>query len=239
MLESTSSSTDQETKEEDISFSDQIRAGIAYRVIELITIGYKKMYDNGRYRLEWKENKFNAVLKGYIGKECRTFSRRTGMQWDLNRENYHDSGDVVDGDGDPDKVPRIDIVILTWLDYEKIIFPFECKLIRADNTTLIRLYIQKGLKDRYLTAKDYASGSPWGGMIGYVLAGGHEEIAEKLNVQIDKQLKDPNAHLKIQSPINDFDAIYVSSHQYPNTAMSLAITHLLLSFFPGLDKTSI
>ena len=229
MLEPTSSTTDEETKE-DIALSDQIRAGLEQRVIELVTIGYNKMCDNGRYHLGWKENKFTAVLKGYIDKQCRTFSRKTGMQWYLDREGYHDNDDVIDGDGDPDKVPRIDIIILTWLDYEKISFPFECKLIGEDNSTLIRLYIQKGLKDRYLTAKDYASGDSWGGMIGYVLTGSHKAIVEKLNVQIDKQLEDPNAHLKGHSPINNFDAIYVSSHQHPTTARPLVVTHLLLSF---------
>jgi hypothetical protein len=39
VLEPTSSTTDEETKE-DIALSDQIRAGLEHRVIELVTLGY-------------------------------------------------------------------------------------------------------------------------------------------------------------------------------------------------------
>jgi hypothetical protein len=93
MLEPTPSTIDEET-EEDITLSDQVRAGLEHQVIQLVTIGYNKMRDNGRCELDWKENKFTAVLKGYIDKECRSFSRKTLMQWHISREAYHDNKDV-------------------------------------------------------------------------------------------------------------------------------------------------
>ncbi len=164
MLDSTFS-TPKKEEQESISLSDQLRAGLEYRVIELVTIGYKKMRENGRYNVDWKENKFTAVLRGYIDKQCREFSRRVSQQWAIDREHYHDNEDVIEGEADADAVPRIDIVVLTWLNYEKLVFPFECKLIAEDDSTLIRLYIKKGLIERYLTEKNYASGASWGGMI--------------------------------------------------------------------------
>ena len=70
------------------------------------------------------------------------------------------------------------------------------------DTKLIKFYIKNGLIDRYLNQKkDYAAGQPWGGMIGYILQGSHTTIVDKLNEQIDKQLKRPTEHLHIDRPI--------------------------------------
>ena len=123
--------TEQPVKQS-FSLPDQIRFGLEYRVFELIINGHKKMWEAGRYNIEWKENKFTAVLKAYTKKQCQEFSRRTMQNWYIDREYYHDSNDVVEGEGDPDTTPRIDIIILTWTaEYEEIRFPFECKLVTA------------------------------------------------------------------------------------------------------------
>lgn len=213
------------------SLQDQIRFGLEYRVLELIITGYKKMSEAGRYNVEWKENKFTAVLKAYIKKHCQEFSKLTMRNWCVDREYYHDSKDVIEGEGDPDTTPRIDIIILTWTaEYEEIRFPFECKLLDVKSTDLIRLYVKNGIQDRYLTEKDYSDQSLWGGMIGYVVNGEHDQIVSKLNVQIDKQLKSSGAHLKIYQPVTSFEAIYRSMHQHPHKAELLTITHLLFSF---------
>jgi len=89
---------------------------------------------------------------------------------------------------------------------------------------------ESGQDSAYYTPPNYASGNSWGGMIGYVLTGNHTAIVEKLNMQIDRQLQDPSAQLKLQPPVHNFDAIYASSHQHPSTAKPLVIRHLLLSF---------
>jgi len=213
------------------SLADQIRFGLEYRVFELVIIGYKKMCEAGRFNVGWKENKFTAVLKAYVKKHCQEFSRLTMRNWYIDREYYHDSEDVIEGEGDPDTASRIDIIILTWTpDYEEIKFPFECKLLDVNDSESIRLYVKNGIYDRYLTEKDYSHQSLWGGMIGYMINGAHEEIVSKLNVQIDKQLKSSIAHLKIYQTITEYVAIYRSLHQHPNKAGLLAITHLLFSF---------
>ncbi len=214
------------------SLLENVRAGYALRVLELVITSYKKMQADGRCNLGWKENKYTAVLKGYVRRHCQAFSRKHTQTWYVEREHYHDNENIVSGEGDPDKVPRIDIVVLTWTpDYELVKFPFEGKLIDEHNSTLIRLYIQKGLMDRYLTEKDYSDGTLWGGMIGYVLSGNHKNIVSKLNEQIDRQLAEPSAHLIISQPIIHFDAIYISNHKYQSATKPLVITHLFFPFF--------
>lgn len=230
MMRESDSSTMQDAEPE-YSLASQIRAGFEARVIELITLGYRKMCDDSRFDVNWNENKFTAVLKGYTKKQCKEFSRRTRQQWHIVREEYNDGKDVIDGDGDADTVPRIDIVVLTWIDCDEISFPFECKLLAEDSSTLIRLYIQKGLIDRYLTDKDYSNGSPWGGMIGYILKGSHTKIVEKLNNQIDRQLQKVDEHIQISQSSSQLQPIYTSLHQRSNYAPSLTVTHLLLPFF--------
>lgn len=218
------------TEEDEKGIADQIRAGLEARVIELIVLGYERMRDDESYTPKWKENKYTAVLKGYIKKHCREFSKRTKRPWYIDREHYHDKEGVIRGDDDPDKVSRIDIIIVTWtVEYEEIVFPFEAKLL-DQSAKLAYLYIKKGLIDRYLTEKDYAAGSSWGGMIGYIFEGRPVDAIEKINYQVERQLNKSNEYLKIHQSINQFDSVYISLHERPNTTKKLKITHLLLPF---------
>lgn len=209
---------------------DDIRNGLEYRVLEFVILAYKKMYQQHHYTPEWKENTFSAVLTGCLQKHRRNFARQTRRDWHIAREVYNDDEPISSGEADPDKASRIDIVLFTWEDHEEIKFPFECKLVDEDDSALIRLYIKKGLIDRYLTEKNYSGNSSWGGMVGYILQGRHDAIVAKLNYQIDRQIGCSTDHLQIQDPIAEFEAIYKSQHQRSNHPDPLTITHLFLRF---------
>jgi hypothetical protein len=229
MLEPSITSTQGETQSSNLE--EEISAGLAYRVLELVILAYRIMSQNRRFNAAWKENKFSAVLTSNIKKNCQQFSRLTRQTWSAEREHYNDDETIIEGEGDPDTAPRIDIIIKTWTaDYEEIRFPFECKRIADNNSNLIRLYVEKGIIDRYLTEKDYSAGRSWGGMIAYILHGNHSIIASKLNEQIDRQRNSSSEHLQIQNPVAQFRAVYSSSHPHPKKSHSLNITHLLLSF---------
>lgn len=210
----------------------QIRAGLEYRVLELIIKSYQKICAEGIYPSKEEEERFSAILKDQIESYCPENARLTGQIWDVIREYYHDTEQVRKGQEDARKVPRIDIVISTWMAIgeRKIKFPFECKLLAENKNQLIRLYVKEGIIDRYLTGKDYSSMQPSGGMIGYILQGRHEVIASKLNEQIDRLLNRATDHLQMQQSIAQFEAIYRSLHQHPKLDGVLVITHLLLSF---------
>jgi hypothetical protein len=171
-------------------------------------------------------------LKAHIENYCPDYARLTGQIWDVVREYYHDTENVRKGLADPRIVPRIDIVISTWMAIGgiKIKFPFECKLLAENRNELIKLYVKEGIQDRYLTEKDYSSAQSSGGMIGYILQGNHKTIVTKLNEQIDRLLNSPADHLRMQQSIEQFEAIYRSIHQHPKLDGTLIITHLLLSF---------
>jgi len=209
-----------------------IRAGLEYRVLELIIKSYNKICEEGLYPAKEEEERFSAILKNQIEKNCPDYERLTGQIWDIVREYYHDTEEVLQGQADPRKVPRIDIVISTWIAIGtgKIKFPFECKLLADNRNNLIKLYVKEGIQDRYLTEKDYSSAQQSGGMIGYILQGKHEAIVTKLNGQIDNLLNGPTDHLRMQQPMGQFKAIYRSLHQHPKLDGTLTITHLLLSF---------
>lgn len=108
-----------------------IRAGLEYRVLELVIKSYNKICEEGIYPAKELEERFSAILKDQIENYCPIYARLTGQIWDVVREYYHDTEDVRKGQADPRKVPRIDIVISTWLAIggNKIKFPFECKLL--------------------------------------------------------------------------------------------------------------
>lgn len=210
----------------------EIRAGLEYRVLELIIKSYKKICAEGIYPDKKVEERYSAILIDHIENYCPEYSRLTGQTWDVIREYYHDTEQVRKGQADPRKVPRIDIVISTWIAIgeQKIKFPFECKLLSDNKNELIKLYVKEGIIDRYLTEKDYSSAQPSSGMIGYILQGKHEAIVTKLNEQIDSLLNRSTDHLRIQLPVAQFEAIYRSQHQHPKLDGVLVITHLLLSF---------
>lgn len=209
-----------------------IRAGLEYRVLELIIKAYNKICEECLYPAKEEEERFSAILKNQIEKLCPEYGRLTGQIWDVVREYYHDSEESLQGQADPRRVPRIDIVISTWIAIGtgKIKFPFECKLLADNRSRLIKLYVKEGILDRYLTEKDYSSAQPSGGMIGYILHGTYEVIATKLNKQIDNILNGTIDHLQIQQPIEQFNAIYRSLHQHPKVNGTLTITHLFLTY---------
>src|SRR5712691_13557713 len=111
-----------------------IRAGLEYRVLEFIIKSYNKICEEGMYPAKEEEERFSAILKAHIENYCPDYARLTGQVWDVVREYYHDTEDVLKGQADPRKVPRIDIVISTWMAIggKKIKFPFECKIL-AEN----------------------------------------------------------------------------------------------------------
>jgi len=211
---------------------DFFRAGYEYRVLELIVQGYKKMCEDRCYPEKEEEERFSAILADYIENCCPMYSMLTHQQWDVTREYYHDSEAVRKGAADPRKVPRIDIVVVRWkaLGKTKEKFPFECKLLDEFDATSIRYYIEKGLIDRYLSDKNYAAESSWGGMIAYILRGVHDTIMIKLNEQIERQLRRSTDCLILSEPVADFKAIYKSQHQRPDRDDVLTVIHLLLSF---------
>ena len=192
-----------------------------------------------RYDALWKENTFSAVLTNYLRKSRKDLCRQTHQNWHIEREGYNDDELISSGQADPDTSTRIDIIIYTWdTDYEEIRFPFECKLLDENSSKLIRLYIEKGLIERYLTEKDYSRGSSWGGMIGYIRQGKHDNIVVKLNKQIERQLNSTVDYLNIYQSIDRFEAIYKSQHQCPNQTTFLIITHLFLTFRSQAEESA-
>lgn len=213
------------------SLPDELLVGLEYRVLELVIKGYQKMHEARHFNLRWKENKFSAVLTAHIKKHCEEFSRMTKRPWYIIREYHHDDESIMSGEGDPDAASRIDIVVLSWTaDYQTIKFPFECKRVAENSSNLTRLYVEKGIIDRFLGTKDYSDELPWGGMIGYILNGTHSAVVVKLNEQISRQLYSSTEYLKIIQPVSQFDAVYTSQHKHPKIAGNITITHLLMSF---------
>ena len=213
--------------------SGKILEGKEILVLKLILKAYKKMCEERCYPEVRHEVWFSAVLEGYIDRLCPEYERLTRHHWHVMREKPNDDERIRTGQSDPKAAPRIDIVITCWkgLGGQRMKFPFESKRLAENDSDLIRWYIQKGLKDRYLNeAKDYSAGLSWGGMIGYILQGSHYAIVDKLNDQVNKQLSGFAEHLVIDQPIEGFDAIYRSRHQLTSDTDILTIVHLFLPF---------
>jgi|SRR5579872_1485881 len=209
-------------------------------VLKLMITAYRKVCEEKRYPIKRHEEWFSAILKGCIEEMCLEYSIATGHHWHVTREDLNDNEQIRMGQADPRNAPRIDITITCWrgLGGNRTKFPFENKRIIDNDTELIKAYIKDGLIDRYLNQqKDYSAGQPWGGMIGYILQGLHTTIADKLNEQIDAQLKSPTERICIDHPIEGFEPVYKSQHQHPDGIGILTIKHLFLTFLQEDEVT--
>ncbi len=210
---------------ENLAFA--LQKGLTIRAVELVLEGFARLGDRNKF-IRLHENSITAALRGKIIKQCPQYGRKTKQVWEVVREYYNDDELIESGERDANSAPRIDIVITTWTpDFEPIRFPFECKLL-ADNSTLIRLYVRKGIQERYLQKdKDYSNNSNWGAMIGYVIQGNHASIAPKINKQIRKQLRTKEELLL--NGCSDSVARYLSIHKRDWIDRQIEVIHLFLS----------
>lgn len=92
-------------------------------------------------------------------------------------------------------------------------------------------YIHEGIY-RFIR-REYADGLSDAGMLGYVLAGSVANIVGDINLSMGRIRKNPplseSNHLKLTSPINDFEDVYRSHHMRTDKTR-IRLHHLFLRF---------
>lgn len=151
--------------------------------VQLLLESHKELIGNGANFKESDENAITVQLIGYMNKNPIS----TDYKIDITREQYIDSSAVYAGMEDPDTSPRIDIRFMTWTSPEKFEYFFEAKNLyetdftKSGNKTAVN---SKSYQQRYINTgiQNFINGRyPQGCLVGYVLEGNSENIADRIN----------------------------------------------------------
>lgn len=186
----------------------------------LLAAAAKEWIADGCPRFNDHETSCTAVLVGFLADTLRD-KHEVGFQIAVYPETGGWTDAYLDGQLDPNKVPRPDIAMFLGVHHD-VKMPVECKrLLRPDATA--RDYVLKGLC-RFLN-ETYESSNGQATMICFVMDRDTPEACEEINKVIRAQL-DTKQILKAAPPLGSLQAIYSSQHARPGD--KLEAVHLLL-----------
>lgn len=216
--------------------SDKLDKNIIYsfrlqfeiRCVQLLLESHDQLTRSNTNFRDKEENAITAQLIAYMEKNPISQDYKI----DITREKYVDSPAAFLGLESPDTSPRIDIRFMTWTSPEKFEYFFEAKNLyendfrKLGKSTLVnskayqQRYIKTGIQN--FIDRRYPNGS----LVGYVLEGDPQRIADKIN----DYLRESNRYsesLYNGIRIGRMQFRYHSSHAEKNFPK---LTHYFLSF---------
>ena len=193
----------------------------------VVTEGYKRMKHDNNYNLSWKETRFSAHLIGYM----RKVRQDKDLHLIIDPENHLYGKEVLEGEGDPDTAPRIDIRIMGGWVNEDIYYAVEGKILVEDNWgtrnnhDLRARYIDTGI-DNFVSGQ-YSPEIPRGCILGYVVQGSPENIVMKINGLLEHRGRD-TGKLGNRQCINGYPDCYMSEHTRTLDEENIRLQHLIL-----------
>lgn len=195
----------------------------------ILTEAFRVMKREGFYVLDWKETRFSAHLIGYM----RKIRDHKDLGLRIDPEGYLYRQEILEGLEDPDTAPRIDIKISgAWVN-EDIYYGIEGKiLVETDWQTrrehnLRARYIETGI-DNFVTGR-YSPEVPRGCVVGYVVHGVANRIAQRINGLLTHRARDDEL-LTNHHTINGCPDCYQSVHVRTADNRRLELHHVLLTF---------
>lgn len=204
------------------------RAQFENNCVQLLLESHKELLSKGTSLKEADENSITVQLIGCMNKNPIS----SDYKIDITREQYLDSAAVYVGLEDPDTSPRIDIRFMTWTSPEKFEYFFEAKNLYENDFTKTgnktptnaksyqQRYIDTGIQN-FINGK-YSRGC----LVGYVLEGDSENIADKINDLLKAASRNKECLIKI-SEDGKIQYCFASSHTGKNLSK---LTHYFLNF---------
>lgn len=204
------------------------RAQFENNCVQLLLESHKELVSKGTSFKEADENSITVQLIGCMNKNPIS----SDYKIDITREQYLDSAAVYAGLEDPDASPRIDIRFMTWTSPEKFEYFFEAKNLYENDFTKTgnktptnaksyqQRYIDTGIQN-FINGK-YSRGC----LIGYVLEGNPEKIADKINELLKLSGRSAEC-LNKKSAFGRIRVHYESTHTGKHL---VELTHYFLNF---------
>ena len=194
----------------------------------IMTEAFKRMKQESRYDLTWKETCFSACLVGYMRKirHDEDIALRIDPESHLHRE------EMLNCTEDPDTAPRIDIKISGGWVHEDVYYGIEGKILvendwrTRDASYLRRRYIATGI-DNFVNGR-YSDKMNIGCMVGYVVQGSASEIASKINTLLIRDGR--NKENIMFNAIDGCSDCYLSKHIRTTDYKEIELCHVFLTF---------
>jgi hypothetical protein len=203
-----------------------VRAQFEKKCVKILLDSHKELASKGRNFRDSKENAITVQLLGLMRKH------KLSSDIEITREHYEDTDAVYAGLDDPDESPRIDIKFMTWTSSQKAYYFFEAKNLYENNftkagkkspisaNTYQKRYIKTGIDN-------FTSGAyPNGFLVGYVLEGKPEKIADKINGLLKAAGRNTECLTKI-SEAGKIQYCFSSNHTGKNLSK---LAHYFLKF---------
>lgn len=190
--------------------------------VQMIVGAHKRMRSDVNLNPGWKETKFSACILGHMLK----YKEQHDLQVNVVTEPPCLDEEMITGDADPDKAPRIDIKVQQWCMPEEVYITFECKRLDSRDSSLQRLYVTEGIL-RFVSGK-YSNKHQYGGMIAFVISGDVANLVASINQYIAGRRDLGQTHCLVCEASTG--NLYSSDHPRDNPFPSIRLRHVFCPF---------
>ncbi len=179
----------------------KIKRKFENRCQKLIVMAYQTALEKKIIQLDWNENDITLELHRYI--EVNPLKRKWRIT--TSREYHLFKNDVKKEKGFADKLPRIDLRLVTWSRSNELDYFMEAKNLEQDSSALKRRYIKTGIDN--FTSKKYENGC----LVGYLLSGNLKLTIDGINSLLIKDER--SSEVLIVKPSKIYENYYESQHK--------------------------
>ncbi len=197
----------------------QVSVEIERAILRLVVDGFERWRAGGFKRAGDHEDDFTVRVFACM-KDIR---RERNMALVPHYQHVVPSDEMLEGQADPARAPRIDITISWDLFAEDAYLSIECKRLASDD--LARLYVVFGI-DRFVRGY-YGAKAQTGAMVGYLIRGTPGPVLERVNYHVRRAPAMGATHALMQSnAIGWINTVFESNHSRLPPHQTIRLTHL-------------
>ncbi len=202
-----------------VPLARQVSAEIERTILRLVVDGFERWRAGGFKRAGDHEDDYTVRVFACM-KDIR---RERNMALVPHYQHVVPSDEMLEGQADPARAPRIDITISWDLFTEDAYLSVECKRLAPDD--LARLYVVFGI-DRFVRGY-YGGKVQVGAMVGYVIRGTPDAALKRINAHVERTPEmGPGHTLMTTGGIGPLRTVFESNHPRALPLQSIRLTHL-------------
>ena len=188
-------------------------------ILQLVVDGFERWHAGGFKRAGDHEDDYTVRLFACM----RDIRRERNMALVPRYQYVEPSDEMLEGQEDPARAPRIDLVVSWDVFAEDAYLSIECKRLAPDD--LSRRYVVYGI-DRFVRGY-YGAKAQTGVMVGYLIRGTPGPVLERVNYHVRRAPAMGATHALMQSnTIGWLNTVFESNHSRLPPYQTIRLTHL-------------